>query len=119
MSKAQMGEKNWNWKGGRGHRVICKGNGQAQANNPNWKGGQFKDRYGYTRIRVGRCSYTPEHRLVMERKLDRKLLKSEIVHHIDFDRGNNSQENLVVMGRADHTHYHRNMNRLYDHWVGA
>lgn len=42
--------------------------------------------------------YVAEHRLVMESKIGRLLLRSEVVHHIDGDTANNSPENLMVFG---------------------
>jgi hypothetical protein len=40
--------------------------------------------------------YVAEHRLVMEKKLGRHLLPFEVVHHIDGDKENNSEDNLIV-----------------------
>lgn len=40
--------------------------------------------------------YVPEHILVMEKHLKRKILKPEQVHHIDGDRLNNKPSNLKV-----------------------
>jgi hypothetical protein len=83
-----------------------------------WKGGKHPGPDGYIRIRIG-GRRTHEHRVIMEKKLGRSLLKSEVVHHIDFDRGNNDMENLMVMDREKHVHYHRNLNQLFEHWIGA
>lgn len=46
------------------------------------------------------------HRVVMEQVLGRKLLKGEIVHHIDGDKWNNSPENLKVMTQSEHIKLH-------------
>ena len=57
--------------------------------------------------RDGRYIY--EHRLVMEDKLGRYLdPKQEVVHHINEVRTDNRSENLVVLLRKDHQHYHKN-----------
>jgi hypothetical protein len=47
-----------------------------------------------------------EHRRVMEQKLQRKLLSSEIVHHKDEDKKNNHPDNLELMTRAEHIRHH-------------
>jgi HNH endonuclease len=47
-----------------------------------------------------------EHRLVMEQHLGRKLLPSEVVHHKDGDRLNNSISNLVILSPGAHTQEH-------------
>ena len=38
-----------------------------------------------------------EHRVVAERMLGRKLKKNEVVHHIDLNKQNNDECNLVVL----------------------
>lgn len=47
------------------------------------------------------------HRQVMEEKLGRRLLKTEIVHHVDEDKLNNSPENLVLFSsHKEHAIHH-------------
>jgi hypothetical protein len=60
----------------------------------------------YKLIRVGR-RFVPEHRLVMERKLKRKLRPSEIVHHRNGKGADNRARNLQVTTRAQHMQMHR------------
>ena len=75
--------------------------------NPQWKGGRFNDGNGYFKVQTGVRQYQLEHRYVMEKLLNRKLDKTEHVHHINGDRGDNRLENLIVMKKKDHIEYHR------------
>ena len=48
-----------------------------------------------------------EHRMVAEKMLGRPLKREECVHHIDFNKRNNSPENLMVFKTvADHSAFH-------------
>lgn len=62
-------------------------------------------RNGYFCIRVNN-SYVFEHRYIMEKFLNRKLLLSEIVHHKNHDRQDNRIDNLEVMSRKQHNKLH-------------
>lgn len=68
----------------------------------------YRDSAGYIMKRLSRKRddvagwYTPEHRLVMEQILGRKLRKGEIVHHVDGDRANNAPSNLDLFVRNGH-----------------
>jgi len=80
-----FGEKAHNWKGGRkinsqGYVLIY------SPNHPN------KDQQGYVR----------EHRLVMEKYLDRYLNKNEVIHHINRIKNDNTIENLEVISKVEH-----------------
>lgn len=46
------------------------------------------------------------HRWLMEQHLGRKLLKTEIIHHLDHDRLNNDLSNLAIMTNAEHSLHH-------------
>lgn len=53
-----------------------------------------------------------QHRTFMQKKLGRRLKRSEHVHHIDGDKSNNSPENLMVLSATDHARYHAIQNQL-------
>jgi hypothetical protein len=53
------------------------------------------------------------HRKVMEDFIGRDLEKSELIHHIDGDKQNNSIENLyITKGVADHAKIHHNLDDI-------
>lgn len=47
-----------------------------------------------------------EHRMLAEYVLDRKMTKNEVIHHYDFDRLNNSLDNLILMSDVAHKKLH-------------
>ena len=50
-----------------------------------------------------------EHRIIMILFLNRPLLKSEIVHHINGNKIDNKIENLEVLSRSRHTELHKSI----------
>lgn len=82
-----------------------------------WRGGRTVSSHGYMLIRmpnhprVNKNGYIYEHTLVAEKILGRPLKKGEIVHHIDENRQNNSEENIAIKKSiAYHKVEHRNNN---------
>ena len=51
-----------------------------------------------------------EHRLIMEQHLGRKLTSSEIIHHIDHNKLNNSLNNLQMTTIKEHSRHHLSIN---------
>jgi hypothetical protein len=50
--------------------------------------------------------FVPQHRLVAEDKIGRRLLPNETVHHEDEIKTNNDPANLKVMTQTEHRRYH-------------
>lgn len=63
----------------------------------------MKDANGYVRLydeKPGPANWNQfyyEHRKVIEDTLKRKLLREEVIHHIDHNRSNNTPDNLKVI----------------------
>lgn len=55
--------------------------------------------------------YVREHRLVMEKFLDRFLKPNEVVHHIDGNTLNNDLSNLKLTNQPEHCSQHMTKNR--------
>lgn len=85
--------------------------------------------HGYVRVYVGlgapgamKSGHILEHRLVMQARLGRPLLRSEDVHHINGDRTDNRDENLELWSHSqprgqriqDKLEWAREFIRLYE-----
>ena len=102
---------------------LCKKHGiqtqrtgpRSGAGHPEWKGGRRLDKSGYVLLYMpdhpdarrlkGRKSggHIREHRWVMEQALGRRLLPTEVVDHINGQKGDNRLENLrLYASNADH-----------------
>lgn len=87
-------------------------------NNPSWKGGILFIG-GYKYISIGNKKRKSEHRIVVENFLGRKLLRKEIVHHINHNKLDNRIENLEVMSQSEHIKRHIMDGSIkIDYWKG-
>ena len=82
--------------------------GMKGEKSPNWRGGSQLERTGYLSIRFNGIKVYL-HRHLMEQKLDRKLYRSEHVHHINHDKLDNRIENLILINANEHSSYHANV----------
>ena len=82
------------------------------SNHSHWKGGKVLHQEKYWLIHkpdhpnADKGGYIREHRLVMEKLLNRYLNKEELVHHIDGDTKNNDPKNLELTTRSEHIRMH-------------
>lgn len=73
-----------------------------------WRATGEKLHNGYKMIHVkGTSRLVPEHRHIMEQKIDRPLTKQDQIHHRNGIRTDNRIENLVLLTRADHNTLHK------------
>lgn len=92
-----------------GHKPSQRGRAGLRGEaSPTWKGGRFIDRNGYVSVitpleHPRRGLRIAEHRLIMERKLERYLEKGESVHHLNGIRDDNRPENLELWTKPQTT----------------
>ena len=79
-------------------------------NNPSWKGGRLVGKYIKLWTKDG---HRLEHVLKAEKALGRRLKKGEVVHHINGDKHDNRNDNLIVCTRSYHQWLHKRMSFLY------
>ena len=80
---------------------------QTFTNRGKHDGTYFINKDGYKSIYVGNGTYIREHRWIAEKVLGRPLKATEIVHHIDGDKRNNSHNNLIICEAWLHVRLHR------------
>lgn len=77
-------------------------------NNHEWKGVNRSERQ---KTRIGGTTMM-KHRYVAQKSIGRLLKKEEVVHHIDCNDRNNSEDNLYVFRHtAAHARWHRFLRR--------
>ena len=57
--------------------------------------------------------YIPEHKVIAGQALGRDLNSSELVHHIDLDKLNNNNDNLLICNAPYHKWLHNRMGERY------
>ena len=97
--------------------IVCLGKSQKGENNPAYNGGKYITNGYYNLFMPDHpnrdCkNMVYEHRFVMECKTGRYLKKSEVVHHIDFNKLNNNPDNLMIFdSNSEHMKYHAEIDK--------
>lgn len=89
----------------------CWAKSRKGASAANWKGGRSFHKVGYVRLRIPdhprAChGYVLEHIVIAEQMLGRPLHDTEVVHHRDHNKSNNSPENLEILTESEHKSLH-------------
>src|SRR3990167_73082 len=123
MSKSRTGKGNSMWDKHQSKETKSKISKKAKErfenpqNHPRWKGGRRQHfAEGYIEIYMPnhpfktKEGYVKEHRLVMEKYLNRFLNPQEVVHHMNGKRNDNCIENLMLF-ETDNVHklFHKNI----------
>ena len=99
--------------------VECYLKHNVGSNSPCYKGG-YVSVQGY-RIFSNKNHKQAEHRVIAEKALGRLLQRGECVHHIDGNKTNNENDNLLICSIAYHQCLRARMAELYmlEHFGGS
>lgn len=109
------------------HKISAAHKGVPRTMPPGWRENVSKGRQRWAEENAAGVSKKPNgylehtngpnkgrlvHVVIMERRIGRKLLHDECVHHIDGQKTNNHENNLALLTRSGHSRLHRREQRL-------
>lgn len=93
---------------------FLRGHNIKESNNPNWIGGRILNNHGYIIVRAmghpraDSRGYVFEHVLIAGSVLGKPLSRKVEVHHVNGNRSDNRNQNLVI---CQDSNYHRLLHR--------
>jgi len=93
--------------------MTCTLTGKRGPQSRSWRGGKHADDRGYVNVTLENGKRRREHSLVAEEALGRSFKKSEVVHHINGNKADNRNCNLLICDRQYHQWLHSRMAELY------
>lgn len=91
--------------------------GPVGIDHPSWKGGTYVSSDGYRMIKTndnsGWKAYQKEHKVVIEKLIERPLKKGEVIHHINGNKLDNQIENLqLCLSDSKHRDAHNSLEKI-------
>lgn len=90
----------------------CSDKHNRGVNNSRWNPDRYHPRGNYIFI-FADGKWKPKHRVIAEGAIGRKLTRTETVHHVDGNKRNNDNANLVICNNSYHKWLHEEMSRRY------
>ena len=105
--------------------IVARNKDRSGSKSDNWNGGIIKcNEYYYVyspnhpyRNKMG-LGYVKRCRLILEKKLGRYLKRTELVHHINDNKSDDREENLVIYMRDKHTSIHSKSRDIFRDKLG-
>ena len=100
--------------------VAKRNRSQRGEKHPSWRGGRYVDAHGYVMVNVksgrnktsGWYNYRKEHVVLIEEQVGRKLIRGDVVHHIDGRKANNDLSNLWLTNHSGHRNAHASLQEI-------
>jgi hypothetical protein len=94
---------------------ACKIASVRGTNHHNWRGGRWQVKssgYMMNQCPIRKRAYL-EHHIIAERVLGRKMKREELVHHLNADKADNDNRNLLICTIGYHRSLERRMSEMW------